>query len=216
MTQAQKVEAAKQAATAMLLKAGYGQDPISGKFVLAPEGAALKWQVIVPGNGMGDQPCYKIFTGAKETLQEMGLDLIITDPIDSNVLWNALDAGTVQIWTAAWGVTPDPDMHQVYHSSNIVGKPGSSCSNHYRIADPEQDRLIMAARSTTDKAARKDMYRQCLEIILDWGVEIPVYQRQECTVFSCQRIDTATIAADCTPYYGWMAEIHKLKLRSEP
>lgn len=215
MSQAQKVEAAKQAATNMLLKAGYATDPISGKFVLAPEGAALQWQAIVPGDGEGDHPSYGILTGAQTTLKEMGLELIIIDPEDSNMLWDALDAGTAQIWTAAWGVTPDPDMHQVYHSSNITGLPGSSGSNHYRIADPELDQLIMAARSTTDKAARKNMYRQCLEIILDWGVEVPIFQRQECTVFSSRRIDAATIAADCTPYYGWLKEIHKLKLRSE-
>ena len=34
--------------------------------------------------------------------------------------------------------TIDPDMYQVYHSTNIVGKGGTD-SNHYHIADTDLD-----------------------------------------------------------------------------
>ena len=36
-------------------------------------------------------------------------------------MWDKLDAGTQEIWVAAWGATIDPDMYQIYHSNNIVG-----------------------------------------------------------------------------------------------
>ena len=56
-----------------------------------------------------------------------------------------LNAGTQEMWVAAWGSTIDPDMYQVYYSGNIVGLPGSSESNHYHIQDAELDQLILDA-----------------------------------------------------------------------
>ena len=140
------------------------------------------------------------------------MDLIINDPADSNELWDALDAGTAQLWAAAWGATPDPDMYQVYHSSNVVGLEGSSSSNHYQIQDQKLDELIMTARSTTDQAFRKATYKDALELVMSWGVELPTYQRQEATLFSTERVNVSTIPADMTPYYGWASEIHNLEL----
>ena len=212
MTQEEKEAAAKEAAISLFIAAGYTFDEATGKFTAAPAGADMEWEVIIPADGVGDHPVYGVLTAVKNALNEMGLDLIINDPADSNELWDKLDANTAQIWAAAWGATPDPDMYQVYHSSNVVGLEGSSNSNHYRIQDPELDALIMTGRSTTDQAFRKATYKEALEIIMSWGVEIPTYQRQEATLFSTERVNVATIPGDMTPYYGWAAEIHNLEL----
>ena len=212
MTQDEKVAAAKEAAKSLFIAAGYTYDEASAKFTAAPAGADMAWEIIIPADGVGDHPAYGILTETKNALNEMGLDLIINDPADSNDLWDALDAGTAQLWAAAWGSTVDPDMYQVYHSSNIVGLEGSSSSNHYSIQDPELDNLIMTGRSTTDQAFRKATYKEALELIMSWGVELPTYQRQEATLFSTERVNVSTIPGDMTPYYGWAAEIHKLEL----
>ena len=212
MTQDEKVAAAKEAAISLFVAAGYTFDEATGKFTAAPEGADMEWEVIIPADGVGDHPAYGILTETKNALNEMGMDLIINDPADSNELWDALDAGTAQLWAAAWGSTPDPDMYQVYHSSNVVGLEGSSSSNHYQIQDPALDELIMTARSTTDQAFRKATYKDALELIMSWGVELPTYQRQEATLFSTERVNVDTIPGDLTPYYGWAAEIHNLEL----
>ncbi|MBR3842107.1 MAG: ABC transporter substrate-binding protein [Christensenellaceae bacterium] len=212
MTQDEKVAAAKEAAKSLFIAAGYTYDEASAKFTAAPAGADMAWEIIIPADGVGDHPAYGILTETKNALNEMGLDLIINDPADSNELWDALDAGTAQLWAAAWGSTVDPDMYQVYHSSNIVGLEGSSSSNHYSIQDPELDNLIMTGRSTTDQAFRKATYKEALELIMSWGVELPTYQRQEATLFSTERVNVSTIPGDMTPYYGWAAEIHKLEL----
>ncbi len=45
-------------------------------------------------------------------------------------------------------------------------------------------RDIIDARSTADQEYRKSVYKQCLDIILDWAVEIPIYQRQNCVIYS--------------------------------
>ena len=212
MTQEEKIEAAKAAAKSLFIAAGYTYDEATGKFTAAPEGAAMEWEVIIPANGVGDHPAYGVLTETKNALQAMGMDLIINDPADANELWDALDAGTAEMWTAAWGSTPDPDMYQIYHSSNVHGLEGSSNSNHYGIQSEELDALIMEGRTSTDQAFRKATYKEALEVIMDWGVELPTYQRQNATLFSTERVNMATVAGDLTPFYGWLAEIHNVEM----
>jgi peptide/nickel transport system substrate-binding protein len=58
------------------------------------------------------------------------------------------------------------------------------------------------------------LYKACLEIIDDWACEIPVYQRQNATIFSTERVDVGTIAPDITSCYGWTSEIESIRMRS--
>ena len=161
---------------------------------------------------MGDHPTFLLVTKAAEMLGEMGINLIINDPTDGNVLWDALDAGTQEIWAAAWGATIDPDMYQVYHSNNIVGKPNASESNHYHIADDELDKLIMEARQSDDQAVRKDLYKAALDRIIDWAVEVPTYQRLNAVIFSTERVNIDTLTPDITTFWGWMSDIELLEM----
>ena len=71
----------------------------------------------------------------------------------------------------------------------------------------------MNARKSPDQAYRKLIYKQALDLILDWGVEIPVYQRQNCVIFSSERVDMSTVTPDITTFYGWMREIEKISLK---
>lgn len=210
MTEEEKYAAALAAAVDFLKAAGFTYD--GSKFTAAPEGAKLEYTAIIPADGIGDHPSYAILTSTKAALETVGITLNINDPSDSNELWNALDAGECEIWAAAWGATIDPDMYQVYHSSNIVGLEGSTESNHYSITDADLDQLIMEARESDDQAFRKATYKECLEIILDWGVEIPVYQRQNAIIASTARVNISTLTPDITTYWGWMNDIEKLEM----
>ena len=210
MSADEKYEAAKAAALTWFEAAGFTVE--DGKVTAAPEGAKLQYEVIIPGDGQGDHPSYTVLTMAKEALEAIGIELIINDPADSNVLWDSLDAGTQELWCAAWGSTIDPDMYQVYHGNNIVGKGGTD-SNHYHINDSELNDLIMEARTSDDQSFRKATYKQCLDIIVDWAVEIPAYQRQNCIVFSTERINIDTLTPDITTFWGWMNDIENLEMR---
>ena len=64
----------------------------------------------------------------------------------------------------------------------------------------------------TDQEARKAMYKEAMEIILDWGVELPVYQRSEATIFSTERVNIDTIAKDQTPYWTYKSELNNTEL----
>jgi peptide/nickel transport system substrate-binding protein len=207
-----KYEAAQEAAVEYFMAAGYTYDEASGKLTAAPEGASLEYEVIIPADGEGDHPSFKLLTEAKEAFDNIGLNLIINDPSNSNILWDTLDAGTQELWCAAWGASIDPDMYQVYHSSNIIGLPGATEDNHYHIADPDLDDLIMEARTSDDQDFRKQTYKAALDIIIDWAVEIPIYQRQDATVFSAERVNLETVTPDITTFWGWMNDIELLQM----
>ena len=210
MTEEEKFAAALAAAVEYFKAAGFTFE--GGKFTAAPEGAKLSYEVIIPADGIGDHPVYNVFTNTQKALETVGIELKINDPSDSNELWNKLDAGQCEIWAAAWGATIDPDMYQVYHSSNIVGLEGSTGSNHYSITSEELDKLIEEARMSEDQAFRKATYKACLELILDWAVEVPTYQRQNAIIASTEAVKVSTMTPDITTFWGWMNDIENLEM----
>lgn len=211
MSAEDKYAAAKAAALDYFEAAGY--TVANGKVTAAPEGAAMEYELWIPADGTGDHPAFMIVTMAKEALAELGINLIINDLTNSSALWDGLDAVGVDMWAAAWGATIDPDMYQIYHSTNRVGLPGATGSNHYRINDADLDEMIVEARSSTDQTYRKAMYKACLDTIVDWAVEIPVYQRQNGVIFSVERVNIDTVTPDITTFYRWLSEIEKVELK---
>ena len=214
MTTEEKYAAAIEAAKGFFKAAGYIWDEAAGVFTAAPEGAKLSYEVIIPADGIGDHPSFAILTDAKAALATIGIELKINDPADSNVLWDSMDAGTHELWCAAWGSTIDPDMYQVYHSSNIVGLGGSD-SNHYHIQSAELDQMIIDARTSADQSYRKEMYKACLDEIMDWAVEIPAYQRQNIVIASSVRVDTTTVTPDVTTYWGWLSDVQTMQMAAQ-
>ena len=145
-------------------------------------------------------------------MAELGITIQINDPANQNVLWDKLDVLEQEMWAAAWGSTIDPDMYQVYHSGNVIGEPNTSGSNHYYIRSTQLDNLIVAARTSSDQDFRKTTYKQALDIVLDWAVEVPTYQRQNIILLSAERVDISSVTPDITTYWGWMAEIETLEM----
>ncbi|MCR5808566.1 MAG: ABC transporter substrate-binding protein [Clostridiales bacterium] len=219
-----RYEAALNAALGFFEAAGYKVE--NGKLTEAPEGAKLEYTFWIPGDGTGDHPSFMIVTEAKKALEKIGMSLVIKDLANSADLWNNLDVLQVEMWAAAWSAGVDPDMYQIYYSDiangpstagskvNPKGGPAQGGSNYeYCIADAALDKLIMDARSTTDQAARKSMYKACLDIVIDWAVETPVYQRQNAIIFSTERVMIDTVTPDITTFYGWMNEIENIRVK---
>jgi peptide/nickel transport system substrate-binding protein len=207
-----KYAAAKEAALGFFEAAGYTVE--DGKCVAAPEGAALEYEVWIPADGSGDHPSFMILTEAHDALAELGINLVVKDLSNSADLWTGLEAGSVPMWCAAWGATVDPDMYQIYYSDVANGGANPGGSNYmYDIADPDLDQMILDARKSTDQTYRKAMYKACLDTIIDWAVEIPVYQRQNAIIFSAERVNLDTVTPDITTFYGWMSEIQNTELK---
>jgi peptide/nickel transport system substrate-binding protein len=208
----EKYAAALKAAVGYFVAAGFTYDEATGMLTAAPAGAKLSYEVAVGGDGIGDHPSFAVLTDAAAAFATIGFELKINDLTDTSVLWDMLDAGSQELWCAAWQATIDPDMYQIYHSSGIVGRGGSD-SNHYHIDDATLDQLIVDARKSDDQAYRKAIYRQALDLVGEWAVEIPAYQRQNSTVFSASRVMIDSITPDITTFWGWLKEVEKVAMQ---
>ena len=203
MSTEDKYAAALNAALGYFEAAGYTVE--NGMVTAAPEGAAMEYTVNIGGSGNGDHPTFQVLTNAAAALKTIGFNLIVNDMANASDLFASYKSGEAEGWVAAWQSTNDPDMYQLYHSQ------GST--NYYEINDPDLDELIIAARQTTDQEARKAMYKEAMEIILDWGVELPVYQRSEASIFSSERIVIDSIPKDMTPYWTYLSEIDQIQVQ---
>ena len=206
MNEEQRYEAAKEAAIGFFKAAGFNYDEATGQFTDFTE----TYEVMIPGQGQQDHPAYGVAVAASEVLESMGIKLQVND-VGTSVWNNALESNTAMMWAAAWQATVDPDMTQVYSSANAHGN--GTNSNHYAVDDADLDELIRTGRQSADTEERKAIYKEAMEIIMDWGCELPLYQRKNCTTFSTERVDIATIPQDMTPYWVWYAEIHTMEAK---
>ena len=202
MSSEDKYQAALQAALGYFEAAGYTVE--NGQITAAPAGAKMEYQINIGASGNGDHPSFQTLTNAAAALKTIGFTLTVNDMANASDLFASYQSGAAEGWVAAWQSTNDPDMYQLYHSQGAT--------NYYTINDTDLDELIMAARATTDQEVRKTMYKEAMDIILDWGVELPVYQRSEATIFSTERVNIDTIAKDQTPYWTYKSELNNLEL----
>ncbi len=203
MSTEDRYAAALEAALGYLEAAGYTVE--DGKVTAAPSGAKLEYQVNIGAGGAGDHPSFLILKNASDALATIGITLTVNDLANSSDLYASYQTGVADMWCAAWQASSDPDMFQLYHSD------GST--NYYQIDDADLDEMIEAARLSTDQTYRKGLYKAAMEIIMDWGVELPVYQRSECVMLSTERVNRDTLPTDMTPYLSWQQEVQNLEMK---
>ena len=148
MSTEEKYEAAAQAALGFFEAAGYTVE--DGKLTAAPEGAKLGYQVNIGAGGSGDHPSFLLLKNAADAFAKIGFTLTVNDIAVASELYQTYQSGVAEMWVAAWGATPDPDMYQLYHSKGAT--------NYYKINDSELDEMIVAARQSVDQTYRKSLY----------------------------------------------------------
>ena len=205
MSDQDRYEAAKETAIQYFIAAGYTAE--NGVLTAAPAGAAMSYEVLIGAGGNGDHPTFMVLTMAAAALKQLGFELIVTDMSNFSELSNAVNAGTAELFAMAWQASADPDMFQIYHSQ------GGSNDKSYSLKDEELDELILLARQASDQTFRKTIYRECLDRIADWAVEIPVYQRRNTVIFSARRVDMSTVTPDMTAFWGWENDIENLQMK---
>lgn len=198
-----KYAAALEAALGYFEAAGYTVE--DGKITAAPAGGPMGCQVDIGADGTGNHPSFLLLKNASEALASIGFTFTVNDIADANQLYAAYQTGESDMWCAAWRAGTDPDMFQLYHSQ------GST--NYYQIADDELDSIIMTARKSADQTYRKTLYQAAMEIVMDYAVEVPIYQRSDCYLLSTERVDIDSLPGDMTPYWGWNAEINTLAVK---
>lgn len=203
MDAAAKYEAALAAALKYFEAAGY--TVTDGKLTAAPAGAKLEYTVNIGANGAGDHPTFLVLKNAADAFAKIGFTLTVNDLANASDLFASYQTGVAELWCAAWQSSSDPDMYQLYHSE------GST--NYYQINDEDLDTLIMDARQSTEQSYRKGLYKAAMEIIMDWGVEIPVYQRSDAYAVSTERVDVSSLPTDMTPYWNWKSELYNIVVK---
>lgn len=172
-------------------KAGYTQVDKGGKPSLEKDGKQLKFEIGI--SDIANHPSGPILTQMKTEFEKLGGVLDIVD-CDGTVFFDKLNAEQWDMWVAAWGQTPDPDMYQTHHSKGPT--------NRYNTTSAELDKYIEDARKTTDIEVRKELYAKALDIIMDEAVEMPVYQRKNMYIFNPEVVNIESLAKDPTPYYA--------------
>ena len=98
----------------------------------------------------------------------------------------------------------------MYHSQSISGVSGSG-SNYYYIQDALLDDIIVRMVKKGSDMVRRDAYKRCIEIVAEWVVEIPVYQKYNCCLISTQRVNIGTLTPDLTYCWDWTNDIELLE-----
>ncbi len=198
MSEEERHDAAVKAAIGWFRAAGYHYDEAKGKFTDMTE----TYEILIPGNGRKDHPAYEIAAAASADLAALGIRLQVRD-VGSNE-WNELvTSNAAMMWAGAWGLGADPDLSYVYGSE----------SGRFGLKDPKLDALLASGRDSSDFAERRSICRQVMELVMDWGVELPLYQRYDSVLLvSPERVKIDSFPRDTGPLYSWLEEIEKVQM----
>lgn len=162
-------------------------------------GEQLKYTFTIAGAN-SDHPAYTMFNNAARILNAAGFDISVsTDP---NALMKLTNGG-LEVWAAAWSSGVDPDMYQVWHKdSNAtsvlnwgydkIKNDTQKYSYEWGIIQTLSEK-IEAGRATDSKGDRIDIYAECLDLVMELSVELPIYQRNDLCVYNKNVIDPASL-----------------------
>lgn len=190
---------AKQACLGYLEAAGYTIE--NNRVTAAPENGTTTFHAIIAAEGTGRHPSYYALEAASALLREIGITLVISDAADAAQLWSVLNSGTQEIWASVWetGAQPRFSSSEMYGADNLCGISGKDLSDAAAAADNAEPETV------------SDTYTALYSLLYDkYAVEIPMYQRSGCILFSTLRINTNTLPKNMTGYYGWVDEAEKI------
>lgn len=202
MTETERFDAAKAACLGFFEAAGY---TVKDRLITeAPEGGATSFRAVIAAEGKGSHPSYQALAGAKRLLSEIGITLTITDTADASQLWAAISSGTQEIWASVWETGIRPRLSEMYSEGNLFG-----------IESEELAACVKTAETASELEQLREAYASCYELLFDrCAVEIPVYQRSSCILFSTLRVDISTLPQNMTGYYDWTDEAEKIGLKN--
>ncbi len=191
--------AAKQACLGYFEAAGYTVE--NNRVTAAPENGTTTFHAMIAAEGTGRHPSYYALEAASALLREIGITLIISDAADAAQLWSVLSSGTQEIWASVWetGAQPRFSSSEMYGEDNFCG---ISAKEFYEA---------VAAADNADSETISDAYTALYSLLYDkYAVEIPMYQRSGCILFSTLRINTDSLPKNMTGYYSWVDEAEKI------
>ncbi len=197
MDEKARYAAVREACFGYLREAGYSYS--GDKITAAPRGGSMEYTAMAAGNGTGDHPCYMTLKKASELLGDIGLTIKVVDVTDPSVMWESQKNKTNEIWAGAWNGERLTDIY----IGSCYGLDGST----------KLKNLIKSAEET-EGAERAGAFMKCYDkIMTSYAVEVPMYLRSSCMLFSALRLDVSTIPPDMSDSYNWADEIYRIKTK---
>ena len=162
-----------------------------------------------------DHPAFSMFKEAETILNDAGFKITVST---SATALRDLANGTLAVWAAAYSTGVDPDMYQVYHkdsqATSVLNWGYTTILNDSTGKYNYENRLINQlsskiedARKTLDKNKRIEYYADCLDLIMDLAIQLPIYQRQDLCVFNKNVIDSNTVNLNADHINGVLSRI---------
>ncbi|RZT02344.1 ABC transporter substrate-binding protein [Cuneatibacter caecimuris] len=178
-----------------------GYETVDGK--LMKDGKQLTINVGI--GSAATHPSTPVLTQMKEDMDKLGAVLNIQD-MDFNLLSDAVDGDSLDMWVMAWGNSTDCDLRQIFGSEYT--KAGGS--NRTWVQDPEIDALMEEVVNTLDLEKRKELVAKELDMIMSWATYMPVYQRSDMLLYS-DAVNMDSIPETST-FYSYLNELEKVEL----
>ena len=208
VAEANLIANATQTAIDCFKNAGYTTDPSNGKFVSAPDGAKLNYEIALFGGGIGNHPCYSLLANVKNALASFGIGLDIIDYSDYDSYLQYINSNTCCMWVSAWDNISSQTLYQLFHSNNVEKNNGSMATNIYGITDGILDEILI-----TDNFDMKAYYSNVYEYVFEWAVEVPIYQKQKFLLWNNARINEKTLSNSYSQFNSWIDDICKIEFK---
>lgn len=152
------VEQNLAAARALLAEAGFADS--NGDGLLDKDGTPLAFTILT---NQGNEQRILTATVIQSQLEKIGIEVRIRTVEWAAFIREFVNKGRFDAVILGWTITQDPDIFQVWHSSQA--HDGGLNFTHYK--NPVVDRLLEEARSTPDQARRAQLYARIQEILAE-------------------------------------------------
>jgi peptide/nickel transport system substrate-binding protein len=160
-------------ARALLAEAGWKEKNADG--VLVRNGQPFKFDLL---SSQGSEEGKKVAEIIQASLKDLGIQVDIRVIEWAALLKEYIKKRNFEAVMLAWGVTPDPDQYDIWHSS----KTSPDELNRIGYANPEVDELLEKGRQSCVEAERKKYYDRLQEVLAEDQPIIFLYFREELPV----------------------------------
>lgn len=151
---AQDVQRAKQ----LLSDAGYADH--DGDGILDRDGRPFAFTILT---NQGNEQRILTATLIQAQLKDIGIDVQIRTVEWAAFIREFVDKGRFDAVILGWTIAQDPDIYQVWHSSQAKERG----LNFTRYVNPRLDKLLEKARTTPNQEKRQELYWQVQELMAE-------------------------------------------------
>ena len=162
-------------ARALLAQAGWTETNADG--ILVKHGVPFKFDLL---SAQGSDEGRKVAEIIQASLKDIGVQAEIRVIEWAALLKEYIKKRNFEGVILAWGITPDPDQYDIWHSS----KTSPDELNRIGYANPEADELLEKGRSTCVEADRKKYYDRLQEVLAEDQPIVFLYFRDGLPVVS--------------------------------